>query len=520
MIKIKTPSYMTRMMLSYVLLALVASALGIGSVYTIQGSITSSQAKIANRALMTRRATHLHDPLEERRRVERLFADSKDKEHIDRWTVADKEFSKALATLGRIDHRKSMQQDLKRVETANNKVRRNWLRLIESFENSNDFSVKGQDIDDEEELEAEIFSMIETERTLVKTTEESALTEVNRTLEMSFLVSGIVLVFAIGMALYMSSTLKKPLRQLFDAAKRISKGELGHKIDLDRPDEIGDLTTAFDEMSTELNFRQEELDKNVADLQSAKDLLETYSHDLEFKNKELESFVYSVSHDLKAPLIAIQGFLTMFANEFDEKLSHKAHFYLSRVRANSEQMHALIRQLLELSRIGENSDTLQSINMQTLVDETLDDLSLQLESKRAKVRLVGDWPEIIGYPLSVKQALRNLVDNAIHYKSNSRRLEIEIGVEETSSFWHLYVRDNGMGVDPVYHKNIFDLFERAGISQTMNEQGTGMGLAIVRKIAENHGGTVGVKSKLDNGSTFFFEISKDIAKKEEARLEV
>lgn len=520
MIKIKMPSYTTKMMLSYVLLALVASALAIGSVYSIRRSITSSQVKIANRALMTRRATHLHDPLEERRRVERLFADSKDKEHIDRWTVADKEFSEALAALNRLDHRKSMQQDLKRVEAANNKVRRNWQRLIESFEKNNDFIVRGQDIDDEEDLEAEIFSMIESERTLVKTTEELALFDVNRALDMAFLVSGIVLVFAIGMALYISSTLKKPLRQLFDAAKRISKGELGHKIDLNRPDEIGDLATAFDEMSTELNFRQGKLDKNVADLQSAKDLLETYSHDLQFKNKELESFIYSVSHDLKAPLIAIQGFLSMFANEFDEKLSNKAHFYLSRVRANSEQMHTLIRQLLELARVGENDDTLQKIDMQTLVDETLDDLSVRLESKRAKVRLVGDWPEIAGYPLSIKQALGNLVDNALHYKSNSRRLEIEIGVEETSSFWHLYVRDNGMGVDPIYHEKIFDLFERAGISQTMNKHGTGMGLAIVRKIAESHGGTVGVKSKLDDGSTFFFEISKNIAMKDEAKLGV
>ena len=157
MIKIKMPSYTTKMMLSYVLLALIASALGIGSVYTIQRSITSSQAKIANKALMTRRATHLHDPLEERRRVERLFADSKDKEHIDRWNVADKEFSEALAALSRIDHRKSMQQDLKRVEAANNKVRRNWLRLIESFENRNDFSVKVQDINDEKTWKLKYF---------------------------------------------------------------------------------------------------------------------------------------------------------------------------------------------------------------------------------------------------------------------------------------------------------------------------------------------------------------------------
>ncbi len=520
MTKIRWPNYTTKMMLSYILLSLIAIGLAIGSVYSLKLSLVRSQDRLTENALSTHHVHGLHDSAEKRRIFGRLFSENPDIELIDGWVSADKAFSKSLKLLRSMDHKEATHKSLGAIDAVNREVKHNWNSFVEDFQKNNQLSSELQGTEDEERLETEITILTNIKGQTVRQNERKAMSDVARTLNLTLTVSAAVFMLALLMAYYLSSTLKKPLAQLLEGTQKISKGQLGHKIELERTDEIGTLTSAFDEMSTELEKRRNQIDEQVENLESAKTLLETYSLELESKNKELESFIYSVSHDLKAPLIAIQGFLSMFEHEFNDNLSEKAQYYLSRVQVNGKQMHTLIKQLLELAKVSQFENKLRRVNSRKIVEDVLEELSLQIESTNAIIRLGNHWPEIVCDPSRFKQALINLVDNALHYNHNNRQLVIEIGAIELDDFWRFQVSDNGMGIDPRYHEKIFDIFERLSSAPDMNQNGTGMGLAIVRKIAESHDGKISVESRLDAGAKFFFDISKKLKFIELTKAEV
>ncbi len=519
MIRFKMPNYTTRMMLSYILIAVIAMLLGVGSVYSIKLSLVRSQDRLAENALRTHQAHSLHDTVERRRISQRLFKINGDAALINDWVSADKEFSKLLKSLDSMNNNKAARNNLNTIKTLNIRVVNNWNRLVAEFRKNNrlDLSI---DAEATENLEAEITALVNLEMKIVRNNESGAMSNVTSTLNLVLIISAAVLMSAILMAYYISSTLKKPLAQLLEGTQKISKGQLGHKIELGRTDEIGTLTSAFDEMSTELQKRRKQINEHVENLQASKTLLETYSHELESKNKELESFIYSVSHDLKTPLIAIQGFLSMFDHEFKDNLSDKAQYYLSRVQVNGQQMHTLIKQLLDLSKVSQFGNKLETVDSRKLIADVFEDLGVQIESKNAIMKLGNYWPEIVCDRSRFKQAIINLVDNALHYNHNSRQLVVEISITELDDFWRLQVNDNGMGIDPKYHDRIFDIFERLSSAHDFNENGTGMGLAIVRKIAESHDGKISVESRLDKGAKFFFDISKKLTFMEPAMAEV
>ncbi|HEB13097.1 MAG TPA: HAMP domain-containing protein [Actinobacteria bacterium] len=519
MIKYKMPNFTTKMMMSYLLMALIAMTLGAGSVYSMKLSLVRSQDRLTENSERTFAEHGLHDSAEKRRITERLFSESPDLKLIDRWESADKNFSRYLKILESMDHDKPTQKNLDTIKVANMKVVRNWNSYVGDFRKTGQLDSEYQGADEIERLETAINKLVNSQMRLIRDNEKDAISDFSRTLNLTLVISTVILMIGLFVAFYLSSTLKKPLAQLLEGTQKISKGQLGHKIELERTDEIGALTTAFDDMSTELQKRENDIHKYVENLQSTKALLETYSHELESKNKELESFIYSVSHDLKSPLIAIQGFLSMFDHEFKDNLSDKAQYYLSRIQINGRQMHILIKQLLELSKVGQFENNLQRVDSRRLVEETLEGLSLQIELKHAIVKLGHRWPEIVCDPSRFKQAIANLVDNALHYNCDHRELIIEIGSIELDDYWRFQVSDNGMGIDPKYHDRIFDIFERLGSAHDLNQDGTGMGLAIVRKIAESHDGKITVESRLSAGSKFYFDISKKLAFFEPSKAE-
>jgi len=513
----KTPSYTTRMMLAYLLLALLAGLLGVGSIYRIRISLQQMQIRFHDNSKHVNLALDLHEAVEQRRKAEMFYLTTGNRSNVQRWRQADKSFSRVLAALKKHPRNQKASSRLEQIGRANNKVRDGWFIL------KSDNSAKMPDrraLLDIEHLESLIDAYTEINNQATDSVEEKALRETDVILFGSLLFSGFILGLATVMAIYISDTLRRPLADLLAATQKISKGQLGHRLDLNRTDEIGALTAAFDEMSSELHRKDIQIVGQIEQLQGTKTLLESYSRDLEQKNKEMESFIYSVSHDLKAPLIAIQGFLAMFADEFSSTLSDKAGFYLGRVKANSEQMQTLIQHLLELSRAGQVGSQLTAVSTRQLVEQVLDDLHIQIVSKGAEVSVLGDWPSVVGEPVRIRQALTNLVDNALHYNQAGAPIRIEIFVEDLEAFWRFYVKDNGIGIDPSYQAKVFDMFERLSDAHEKNIDGTGIGLAIVKKIAESHGGVAGVKSKLGRGSTFYFEISKELKPSGKTNVEV
>lgn len=513
----KMPSYTTRMMLAFLLLALLGGALGVGATFRTRASLQRMRNDLLDSRSQVRLALDLHEAVEQRRKAEVFYLSQRTQNYARAWDRADKRFSQVLDRLRRNQAGGPSSRAFANISRANAKVRLSWFSL------KNDSSAKPTDhgtLQEIEHLESLIDNYAEASSQATVAGQEKALRETDLTLFGNLLFSGLVLGLATVMAFYINETLRRPLADLLSATQRIAKGQLGHRLDLERSDEIGALTAAFDEMSSELHRKDMQITGQIKQLLKTKSLLETYGHDLEQKNKEMETFIYSVSHDLKAPLITMQGFLAMFADEFGSTLPDKGDFYLGRVKANSEHMQTLIQQLLELSRAGQAVRRPTSVSTGQIVRQVLDDLRLQIDRKNAEILVLGDWPSVACEPIRIRQALTNLVDNALHYSKPGLPIKIEMYVEEVDGAWRFHVKDNGIGIDSSFHGKVFDMFERLSDSHEKYAGGTGIGLAIVRKIAESHGGKAGVESILGEGSTFYFEISNRLNISGKAKVEV
>jgi len=221
------------------------------------------------------------------------------------------------------------------------------------------------------------------------------------------------------------------------------------------------------------------------------------------KNKELESFVYTISHDLRAPIVSVQGFSSILLADFQDKLDDTGKRYLARIQANVRQMEILIDDLLEFSRIGRTAGAFEDVPSVEIIKDVLDVLGPQLKKRGIKVNVRGNLPVIHCERNRIYQVFENLIQNSIKYMGDAESPEIEVGCRETAGFHEFYVKDNGIGIDPKYHQKIFQIFQRL---KEVDAKGTGMGLAIVERIVGIHGGSVRVESERGKGATFYFSV--------------
>lgn len=222
--------------------------------------------------------------------------------------------------------------------------------------------------------------------------------------------------------------------------------------------------------------------------------------------KEMESFSYSVSHDLRAPLRAISGFSRILLEDFRGEFPAEAQRLLGRVAQNAERMGALIDGLLEFGRLSRQPLRLQRIRPADLAREALDELAALREGRRIDIR-VGDMPECQADRVLLKQVYANLLANAIKYTGLRAQARIEVGAITMGLGPVYYVRDNGAGFDMAYAGKLFAMFERLHLPSEF--EGNGVGLALVRRIVERHGGKVWADSAPDKGATFFFRLGDE-----------
>ena len=226
--------------------------------------------------------------------------------------------------------------------------------------------------------------------------------------------------------------------------------------------------------------------------------------DLEAKNKELESFVYTVSHDLKAPLVSLNGFSSVLQKDYESQLGEEGKHYLERIQANVAHMEVLITSLLELSRIGQVVGSIEEIDVAALLREIRDALAVRLKEAGAEFVVQEPLPTVRADRGRIHQVFVNLIDNAVKFRSAERALRIEVGCRQESGFYRFHVADNGIGIAPQYHEQIFTPFRKLH----PEIEGVGIGLALVKKIVEHHGGRVWVESEAGKGSTFYFTIPR------------
>ncbi|MFX1282632.1 MAG: ATP-binding protein [Promethearchaeota archaeon] len=229
--------------------------------------------------------------------------------------------------------------------------------------------------------------------------------------------------------------------------------------------------------------------------------------ELQQKHTEMEEFVYTISHDLKTPIISIQGFISAFTEDFAEELSDEAKFYLDRIGKNTSQIESMIREVLEYSRIGRITQEKERFALKEIIDDSLAQLSPQIQAANIKIGFKGEFPEVFAEKNRMLQLCSNLIGNSIKYMGEQLKPCIELGVNDIGSkYVTIYIKDNGMGIPENFIDKVFNIFARASNFKGHDIEGSGIGLAHCKKIVETHGGKIWVESIEKKGTTMFFKL--------------
>ncbi len=283
-----------------------------------------------------------------------------------------------------------------------------------------------------------------------------------------------------------------------------------------KDEEKNEIAVKLAKAVKELSFQIDEKEKKTHELLKVNEELayqirekEKRTVELEEVNKELESFSYSVSHDLRAPLRAISGFSVVLAEDYIGQLDKEARVLFSEITRNAKKMGELIDNLLEFSRLSRQDIYRDTIDMNAIVRNIVAELR-NLEPKRNIELCIQELPKIDGDKNMLKQLFFNLVSNAFKYTGKKETAIIEIGSYCRDQEQVFYVKDNGAGFDPSYSNKLFGVFQR--LHSSMEFDGTGVGLAIVQKIANKHSGKVWAEGKVGQGACFYVSLPVIIKK--------
>jgi light-regulated signal transduction histidine kinase (bacteriophytochrome) len=282
-------------------------------------------------------------------------------------------------------------------------------------------------------------------------------------------------------AVLVTLNISVPLSRLTATADRIAAGELVEPAASRRRDEIGSLSLAVTKMVRTLNQQAGELKRS---------------------NGDLEQFAYIASHDLQEPLRMVSGFTGLLQRRYAGKLDADADEFIGFAIGGVNRMQALINDLLSYSRVGREEVAAKPVDMQLVVDEALANLQSAIEDRSALVSR-GPLPTVLANHGMLVRVFQNLIANALKFCKADRPI-VRIAAEQHGSEWVFSVADNGIGIDPQYRDRIFLIFQR--LHQQGEYPGTGIGLAVVKRIVERNGGRIWLESEPGKGTTFFFTL--------------
>ena len=316
----------------------------------------------------------------------------------------------------------------------------------------------------------------------------------------------LVLVIALGGTLLVSRKVVGPVVQLRDAAMKFGKSGTDVEVKIKSHDELGDLAASFNEMATarstaeaEMLNTRDELEDRVEERTRE---LEHLNDELVVINKELNDFAYIVSHDLKAPLRGIGSLATWLASDYADVLDDTGKEQLQLLLDRAKKMESLIESVLKYSRVGRIREDREVVDTNELVDSSVEMIA---PPENVQVSIEGKLPWVEGERTRLEQVFQNLIGNAVKFIDKPVGF-VTISCADEGAMWRFAVKDNGPGIDSRYYDQIFQIFQT--LSPPDDKGSTGIGLTLVKKIVEMHGGTIWVESNLGEGSTFFFTLPK------------
>lgn len=302
------------------------------------------------------------------------------------------------------------------------------------------------------------------------------------------------------LAIAVSRGIQKGLTEILETSKSVATGDFSRKAKAFSKDEIGILANNFNKMSEDLEKLQKQIQEANTNLEKK---VAQRTAELESKNKELEQFAYVASHDLQEPLRTTSSFVELLRKQYYDKIDANANRYIDYVLQASDRMKTLIKDLLDYSRLGREKQ-LEDIDCNVMLQEVLADLDKVIKENRAKID-AGDLPVIKALHTEIKLVFQNLISNSIKFRRQGTQPEIHIEAQRKNNYWQFSFSDNGIGIEKQHQEKIFIIFQR--LHNRSDYEGSGIGLAHVKKIVELHGGRIWFDSVPGKGSTFHFTIA-------------
>lgn len=302
----------------------------------------------------------------------------------------------------------------------------------------------------------------------------------------------LILVGAIAFSAVLANSFTTPIRELEEAATQIGLGKIKNRLSIHRKDELGRLAQQFNRMA-------DSLEQQFAALETAREDLEIYSARLEENNRDLQEFAYVASHDLQEPLRKVMAFGNRLAERYGDQLGETGNDYVLRMQGASQRMQILLNDLLVYSRVSTRAQPFQELDLGETVADVVSDLSERIESTGGEV-VINELPKIEADPTQMYQLMLNLISNALKFHKEGQAPIIEVSSSLNDGYCEVRVKDNGIGFDSQYLDRIFKPFQR--LHDRQSYEGSGIGLAVCRRIVERHIGEITADSTPGEGSTF------------------
>lgn len=271
---------------------------------------------------------------------------------------------------------------------------------------------------------------------------------------------------------------------------------------IDKDGQIVNASSFFSFEAKGSQVRQYGVIMDVTERKKVEAQLANYMQELQQSNEELRQFAYVASHDLQEPLRMVTSYLQLIEKRYIDQLDDNAREFINFAVDGATRMKVLINDLLTYSRVQRSEESLSTVNMQEVINRVEHNLKLSIEEANATLT-IDELPTVQAIPGQMVQLFQNLLSNAIKFRGDTAPI-IEIGCKKSKTEWEFYVRDNGIGIEPQYKERIFVIFQRLHTRQ--DYEGTGIGLAICRKIVDKHQGNIWFESEPDKGTTFYFTI--------------